>query len=564
MTTLVAEVAAATERVGRALLVERGGPGPRSADRPELWDPALWTAGSVRLGAVLAADGAEHLAAAVEQAAPAERDRAVLAAGLAGPVELLLALGSDDRVVPTAGRSSYRMPLADPAPLLRASSCTATPPDDEALGVARRWRDRLLDAVLVGGVPDPATWHAGVAAPLVERLELEAGWADRVVLSPSGTDVESFLTAVVQGAHGRPVLVVTVGAREAGSGTVQAAGLRAFRGTAPYGVGLRVGEPLPGTDPDQVSVVDVELRDAEGRVRRASDVEAEIEAHVEHAADRDLAVLVHVMAGSKTGLGCPDVGWVRTWRSRTPRLRMVVDAAQLRLSGRELTSYLRAGASVLLTGSKALGAPPFCGAVLLDEAMARDAEALAGSGDGLPAGLARSVSRADLPAALAGLGGGLEPVNTGLMARWHVALDEWQQFVALPRELRRRVTVGLLTGWRDGLSALPGVEVVPPHPGAVPTILSVAVTAPGGGLQGKDGLAEVYERVVEAPGIYIGQPVETVRGRQGVLRLAVGAPTVTRLVRDAERTGGLDRAVADVVGIAVDRFAGAVPAVTRT
>lgn len=293
-------------------------------------------------------------------------------------------------------------------------------------------------------------------------------------------------------------------------------------------------------------------------------MEAEIEAHVEHAAERDWAVLVHVMAGSKTGLGCPDVGWVRSWRSRTPRLRMVVDAAQLRMSRRELTSYLRAGASVLLTGSKALGAPPFCGAVVLDDAVARDAEALASAGGGLPAGLARYASRADLPPALAALGSGLEPVNPGLMARWHVALVEWQRFAALPRELRRGVTAGLLAGWRDGLSALPGVEVVPPHPGAVPTILSVAVAAPDGVRLGKEGLSEVYERIVEAPGVYIGQPVETVRARQGVLRLAVGAPTVTRLVRDAERVGGLDRALADVVGVAVDRFAGAVPAVTRT
>lgn len=561
MTTLEARVADAAGRVGRALLEEHGGGTP--TDRAGLWDPALWTVGSPRLAAVLAAHGDRALTEAVDRADPGERDRAALAASLAGPVEVLLALGSDDRVIPTAGRNSYLMPLADRGPVLRASSCTATPPDGPALAVAGEWRDRVLGQVLGGSVPGPHSWHAEVAGPLVERLGLEPGWAGRVVLSPSGTDVESLLTAVVHGAHRRPVLVVTVGAREAGSGTVLAAGMRAFRGTAPYAVGLDSGDPLPGVDPDQVGVVDVDLRDAAGRVRRASDVEAEVEAHVEDAVLDGKAVLVHVMAGSKTGLGCPDVGWVRAWRARSPHLRFVVDAAQLRLPRRDLVAYLRAGAAVLLTGSKALGAPPFCGAVLLDDALAADAQVAADSGAGLPEGLNRSVSRADLPPALEGLGTGLEPVNVGLLARWRVALAEWEAFAAVPRELRRRVTLALLTGWRDGLSALPGVEALSPHPGAVPTILSVRVAGADGEWLGKGGLAEVYQRVVEAPGVYIGQPVETVLGRQGVLRLAVGAPTVTRLVAGAEDDDSLDRAVVEVVGVAVDRFAGAVPTRVR-
>lgn len=144
-----------------------------------------------------------------------------------------------------------------------------------------------------------------------------------------------------------------------------------------------------------------------------------------------------------------------------------------------------------------------------------------------------------------------------------MALAEWEAFAAVPRELRRRVTLALLTGWRDGLSALPGVEALSPHPGAVPTILSVRVAGADGEWLGKGGLAEVYQRVVEAPGVYIGQPVETVLGRQGVLRLAVGAPTVTRLVAGAEDDDSLDRAVVEVVGVAVDRFAGAVPTRVR-
>ncbi|MGB7450354.1 MAG: hypothetical protein WA892_14675, partial [Ornithinimicrobium sp.] len=473
-------------------------------------------------------------------------------------VEVMLALGADDRVVPTAGRNSYRMPLADEQPRLRASSCTATPPDATAISVAEQWRDDLLARTLCGAAPTPTEWHTDIADRLVAALGLESQWAERVLLSPSGTDVASLLTTLVQGAHGRGVAVITVGAREAGSGTLPAAGLSAFRDSAAYDIDLHCGEPLPGTHADRVRVTDVELRDAAGRIRRASDVEAEIEAHIEYAVECDDAVLVHVMGGSKTGLCCPGADWVRAWRQRTSHVRMVLDAAQLRMPRQELIAYLDAGASVLVTGSKALGAPPFCGALLLDQGLAADAADFVSSGEGLPSGLARSVSRADLPEFLSPLARGLEDVNVGLHARWHLALTEWQQYLAVPGAERRHVVHSLLHGWREGLAQLPGVRVLPHHPGACPTILSVAV-ADEDGWMGKHRLAQTYARILDSPGVYIGQPVELANGAPGVLRLAVGAATVTRLMEDAARRGSLEEAISEVVGVTTDSFAGALP-----
>ncbi|MGB3764484.1 MAG: hypothetical protein WA966_14815 [Ornithinimicrobium sp.] len=562
---LVGRVATAAETLGHALLAEHGTLGRQAPTRSGLHDPALWTAGTSRLSAVLRATGSASLTEAAQIASPTQRQALTLAASLAGPVEIMLALGSDDRVVPAAGRNSYRMPLADRAPLLRGSSCTATPPDAFVLDVAERWRDDLLATTLSGRAPDPGAWHADVAGGIAAALGLDPSWEDRVVLSPSGTDVESLLTAVIQGAHERDVLVITVGAREAGSGTIPAAGLTAFRASAPFEVGAQPGEALPGTDQEHVRVTDVELRDAAGRVRRSSDIEAEIEAHIEDAAEHDRAVLVHIMGGSKTGLCCPGPDWVRSWRTRKPHLRMVVDAAQLRMSPRDLRAYLDAGASALITGSKALSAPPFCGALLLDDDLAGDATALAAAGGSLPSGLSRSVSRADLPKSLASLAAGFEDVNVGLQARWHVALTEWRRYQAVPRDERRRVVHHLLDRWRGALDALPGVQVLPPRPGAVPTIVSVAV-ADADGWMCKPGLAEVYERIVDAPGVYIGQPVELAKDVPAVLRLAVGAATVTRLIEDATRLGSLDQALEAVVGVTVDRFAGAIPvgAMTRS
>jgi hypothetical protein len=559
VTKLIAQVADAAEQVGHDLLRERGTRGSVGDSGPRLQDPALWTAGTPRLKAVLAAADSARLTQAVARATPARRRSLAVAASLAGPTEIMLALGADDRVVPTSGRNSYRMPLADEQPRLRASSCTATPPDAQVLDVAERWRQDLLSRTMAGKQPTASEWHSDIADRLVAALGLDADWSERVLLSPSGTDVASLLTTLVQGAHGRGVAVITVGAREAGSGTLPAAALSAFRDTAAYEIDLHCGAPLPGTHPDRVRVTDVELRDAAGRVRRVSDIEAEIEAHIEYAADCDDAVLVHVMGGSKTGLCCPGVEWVRTWKTRTPHVRMVVDGAQLRMPREQLLAYLDAGASLLVTGSKALSAPPFCGALLLDADLAADAADFVSAGEALPAGLARSVSRADLPALLSPLGRALEEVNVGLHARWHVALTEWQRYLAVPADERGRAVEALLTGWRSGLDHLPGVKVLPPHPGACRTILSLAV-ADTDGWMGKRALSEAYARIAETPGVYIGQPVELASGAPGVLRLAVGAATVTRLLDDAVRLGSLEAAVAEVVGVTVDTFAGLVPA----
>ena len=213
MRNLVWDVAAATEQVGQALLRERGTRGSSTSTPVSLQDAALWTAGTPRLDAVLRAADSPRLTEAVAKARPARRRSLSLAASLAGPVPVMLALGADDRVIPTAGRNSYRMPLADEQPRLRASSCTATPPDAQALAVAEQWRDDLLTRTLAGRQPEPSQWHADVATRLVDTLGLDRDWAERVVLSPSGTDVASLLTTLVQGAHGRGVAVITVGAR---------------------------------------------------------------------------------------------------------------------------------------------------------------------------------------------------------------------------------------------------------------------------------------------------------------------------------------------------------------
>ncbi|HEX5613929.1 MAG TPA: hypothetical protein VFZ83_02130 [Acidimicrobiia bacterium] len=464
---------------------------------------------------------------------------------LARPVEELLAIGGDDRQVPRGSVNAYGYPLADLDPVVRGSSCTASPPDGLALGDARAFVTRVqreLDHT--GALPSPDTLRARVVGPLLERYGLPERAADRVVLTASGTDAESLVTALTLAGTDRLLRNVVVGAVEAGSGTFLAAGGRHSSTRAPMRDEVERGAPIAGFGTERVGLVDVELRDARGRARRAFDVEAEVEAFVEHAIECGERVLVHAMAGSKTGLRQLDPSWIRLWRERHPDdVRVVVDAAQARCSAAEVRAFLRAGASVSLTGSKAMGAPPFCGVLLLDDAFAADAHAALDTGATLPEGLRDFVSAADLPPALRPLLPDAEPANLGLLARWAVALAELERLRSIPAADRELFAERLYPAIFDGLARLPRVQ---PIEGPDATIMSFGLRDATGELHDRAALAEAYAVLVRNPGVQLGQPVQFGTGGAAVLRYAIGATTVSRPllddpdpVRAAERTAAI-------------------------
>jgi len=470
---------------------------------------------------------------------------------LAHPPEFLLAIGGDDRQVPVNGRNSYGFPLCDLDPVVRGSSCTATPPDGIALEVADHWRESLRDTLRRdGALPSIAALRAPVTDDLVTRLGGDADTETRIVLTPSGTDTEALVSALVLGAHARPLRNILVGAAEAGSGTLLSAGGRQFSTRVALGSRVVPGELIAGFDGHRVAIVDVELRDARGRIRRAFDVEAEVEAHVEHAIECNEQVLVHAMAASKTGVRQLGTGWVRTWRQRYPaQLRVVVDAAQGRCSPALIRAYLDAGASVAITGSKALCGPPFCGALVLDDALRRDALDARERGIPLPAGFRDFLSAADLPEALRPLVPGAHRANLGLLARWTVALDEAERFGTVPAVHRELFVAELVTRLSEGLDRLPRVEVVP-APGASSTIVSLMLLDATGAPLPKAALVEVYNALIQTRGVQIGQAVQISTSGAAALRFAVGATTVTRSIgADASPTESGRRTASDALGV---------------
>jgi hypothetical protein len=359
-----------------------------------------------------------------------------------------------------------------------------------------------------------------------------------MILCPSGTDAVAVLSALFVLASDRPLLHVLVGAREAGGGIPAAAAGRRSQANGPFTVGAPGASLLDPALSARISAVTIDVRDRAGRPRRAFDVEAEIDAHVDDALGDGKAVVVHCLDRSKTHLRQPTFEWVAAQRGRDPHLYIVVDAAQGRLSAERVTSYLDARASVLLTGSKFASGPPFSAAVLLSES---HAEALANVA---APGLGEICSALDLPSWLRTAD--LVAVNYGLLARWVGALAELERWRATPAGPRSRATKSLVTALRRRLSALDGLTVLPG--GSI-----VSVTWPSaryyGELARQDEVAAVYRAMVADEEVQVGQPAELTPNGVTVLRFAVGAATVTRLVASAEH---IDRAAAAIADQAVE------------
>jgi hypothetical protein len=466
-------------------------------------------------------------AAAVEGAAALPDDLVAAVTALALPSEQLLLLGADDRVIPHDGVNSYGFPTADPDPLALLSSCTANPPQRADLAVVDAWREaHLSDLLHRQRSLTPSEWRTPTAASLADVLALPADDVRRLVLTPSGTDAEAVVAAIAVYSQGRPVVSILVGAVETGSGTLQAAAGRSTTAVAPLGEHARAGEPLDGLGDDLVRVVDIDVRDSRGRARRAFDVEAEVEAHVEAALHDGATAVVHAVDCSKTGLSYLAPEWVATWRSRHPAtVRVLVDCAQARTKTERLHAFLAAGASVLTTGSKAMSGAPFSGVLVLDDGLLTDAE----SCDRLPAGISALLSVADLPEELARLGSGWEPVNLGLLARWETALMSQRHFREIPtadRERWREVLIGAL---RDGLGRVPGIEVLAQD---TPSVLSFTASDRAGALA-REPLTQLH-RSLAGRGVYLGQPAELVSGGAAVLRAAVGNATLVRAADAAD------------------------------
>jgi hypothetical protein len=323
-----------------------------------------------------------------------------------------------------------------------------------------------------------------------------------------------------------------------------------------------VGAFIEGFPEDRISMSGVAIRDASGRVRSMDALAADLDAEVDRAVERGRRPIVHVVHRSKTGMVVPDWELLRSamakWEGRAD---VVVDACQGRISPLMLRSYLDLGCSVLYTGSKFIGGPPFSGALLVPGQLAdRFQEQV-----DIPKGLFGIFSPAEWPQDL--MGAALErneALNLGLLLRWEAAIYELRRVAGIGEE-RLRFTVRCFqeevmamverSPWLGMVSELEGDGAIAAecreHPFERDTIMTMTIGGTGSdGLDMEDGRL-IYRSMfsdldLDAGGansiatthIQLGQPVKCRKlddGRwQATLRVSLGAPTISEVAFASE------------------------------
>lgn len=474
-------------------------------------------------------------------------------AELFAPLEQLLCEGGDERL---ALQSDHRLnrygcrPAPRPSAIIFSSS-TATSISDWAYDRARRAQEALIEQASIKGLLEAFDSHVEhTRHSLRAHLGLDGSGAE-VVFSPSGTDTQLHALFLDRLALGDPITSIVVGSDQTGSGTVHTAHAHHFASRTARGRAVLKGSAIPGWT-DDIATVGIPFADPNGGLRSGPEMDRIVLAAVAGEISRGRRVVLQIMNASKFGWRAPSETCVseiaRCWPSD---VQIVVDACQMRVSSTRIGPYLEQNFLVMLTGSKFLTGPPFCGVLLIPR---RQSEGLA-SLRRLPRGLFDYADRSDLPQLWSGLRPDLafQP-NFGQWLRWEAAFEEMRCYYALPQSYRIEVLSGLAaaipraiesSGCLKYLAVPEGLDCNRAGDGefASPTIFPFLVRDDAGYLK-TDEATELYqalnrdvsnelpchsplcERTLAARPCHLGQPVALTLpdgGPAAALRIAIGA-----------------------------------------
>ncbi|TXT38943.1 MAG: hypothetical protein FD135_2603 [Comamonadaceae bacterium] len=349
----------------------------------------------------------------------------------------MLTQGGDNRIVlNTQGSNAYGFgPRPDPA-LLQFGSSTGSVISPLGFQAA---------VTLFRHLYGPAgSYHLEVERQRREVSQL-CGAADvpgtELVFAASGTDVHLFAAHLA--ARGQPerLQAVMVEAGETGSGVPEALAALHFATQTSQGQSVQRGESLALLS--MQAPLCVKLRHEDGSLRSQAEVDAEFAEHVARQVQADGRCLLVMTDVSKTGLLAPSLACATQLRAHYgERLSVLVDACQCRLSPGNLSGYLAQEFMVAITGSKFVGGPAFCGALLLPPGVAQRSQSVPLSA------LVDYSARSDWPPGWLPAKALAESANLGLLLRWEAALAEWRRFKALPDQ----VVHDFLQSWQQAVS----------------------------------------------------------------------------------------------------------------
>lgn len=467
---------------------------------------------------------------------------------------LALRSGGDERVFldSATGRTKYGTPPLCAENEIWFSSSTAaavTPRGRDA--AATVWQDLLSGRMSLEDCCD------GIRGRLLQLFGTDGAEA---ILTGSGTEA-ILASAVLARLMGIARLTaIIVGLSETGRSVAKAAAGRHFVRYAPFGeVGL--GERLAGFDDIDIAIDNVEIRDAEGSLRKAADIDSELAQKVEAARKSGRDVIIHRIDVSKTGQSAPTLmALAQLCDKERDHVFVLADCCQLRCSTQHIQGLLTRGFLVALTGSKFAGGPAFCGALLVPPTLVARLQTKE-----LPQGLAAFGTQLDWPATLrARLPLACLPAaNMGLALRWHAALAEIERFFAWPAELTTKIMFRFYEEVVRRVAAAPDLALLAPSSANGDcfghTILGVTMRHADGRLFDMAHAAAIQRKLREgseehghSTRFHLGQPVEI--GQAGILRVCASAPLVNDIAERIETGASFPQAFAPMTDSIAELF----------
>jgi len=272
--------------------------------------------------------------------------------------------------------------------------------------------------------------------------------------------------------QGSGILTVIAAAGEVGSGTVNAASGKNFSSLVPcdsnpdsVSYTTNVGDhvfPLL----EDVQAMQVFLRDTDtGEVKRPDQIDKRVEKIVTQAIESGeyRVVVLHCVAACKTGHSVPSVACVQKLAAKYgDRVMPVMDACQMRnLKEMSMLRFLDLGFTIVCTGSKFYGGPPFSAAVIFPREVALEFEGRLRDSPDLCDAIRnshlhkyfdQSLVSDSLPTLKS-----LLPLrfNYGLLLRWTLALFEVERYHNVPEDVREMVIAHWAKGAKDLFQRLP-------------------------------------------------------------------------------------------------------------
>jgi len=235
--------------------------------------------------------------------------------------------------------------------------------------------------------------------------------------------------------------------------------------------------------------IDIAFSKPNGEFRSLSEMDEATLNAVEAAVSRDRNVLLQAMDASKFGWRAPSDGCLDTIAQRWPnRVRIVMDACQLRLSRKRLKTHLAKGYCVLVTGSKYFTGPAFSGALLVPSQLSREIAAIRRP----PKSLAGYTSCYDWPQQWPSLRTYLPvELNLGQWLRWEAALEEMRLYYAVPKSFRDGLTKSFAQSLASLVDACPHLGFLATGPDQASTIFAITLRDDKGSLP-PEAVAKIY------------------------------------------------------------------------